>query len=216
MCGRGQYNVVVALADLATRGLLRANDAEGVARLARRQELLATLDLSAPTPPPAALRSVEALPAAAAADADAATDPSSTVPDAEPAAAGPFDVPTPTPSPTPAAASAALMESAAAELHAIATDDDDEEFEPVERLAEVSQLNRNVDPAAPINAVTPHRPEPIVATREPEHPAPLAAAAGGGVVASAVPAPNPAGVIERDPSVNKSLLLRLIAGVRGL
>ena len=26
----------------------------------------------------------------------------------------------------------------------------------------------------------------------------------------------PAGAIERDPSVNKSLLLRLIAGVRGL
>jgi hypothetical protein len=33
-----------------------------------------------------------------------------------------------------------------------------------------------------------------------------------------VPAPGPAeqGIIERDPAVNRSLLLRLIAGVRGL
>jgi hypothetical protein len=30
------------------------------------------------------------------------------------------------------------------------------------------------------------------------------------------PATNPGALIERDPSVNKSLLLRLIAGVRGL
>ena len=50
-----------------------------------------------------------------------------------------------------------------------------------------------------------------------EHPeAPIAApvvAAGGG---SAAAAAAPAAYIERDPSVNKSLLLRLIAGVRGL
>jgi Domain of unknown function (DUF4388) len=48
-----------------------------------------------------------------------------------------------------------------------------------------------------------------------DHPTPLAAAvSGGGMVAAT--AAMPAGAIERDPSVNKSLLLRLIAGVRGL
>ena len=40
----------------------------------------------------------------------------------------------------------------------------------------------------------------------------------GGVNGSAAMAADPeaAAVIERDPSVNRSLLLRLIAGVRGL
>ena len=42
-------------------------------------------------------------------------------------------------------------------------------------------------------------------------------AAVGGVNGSAAMAADPeAAVIERDPSVNRSLLLRLIAGVRGL
>jgi hypothetical protein len=36
------------------------------------------------------------------------------------------------------------------------------------------------------------------------------------MAAAAAPAMTPTGAIERDPSVNKSLLLRLIAGVRGL
>jgi hypothetical protein len=60
-------------------------------------------------------------------------------------------------------------------------------------------------------AVTPQRPEPFIASREPDHLEPMAVAAAGGG-ASAMPSP----LIERDPSVNKSLLLRLIAGVRGL
>ena len=88
--------------------------------------------------------------------------------------------------------------------------------------------------------VIPERPEPFTPPRQPEHaeaPAPsyarasapsqrpaatVAAAAASvgdvhGAVAmqpSAEAAPSP--YIERDPSVNKSLLLRLIAGVRGL
>jgi hypothetical protein len=63
--------------------------------------------------------------------------------------------------------------------------------------------------------VTPERPEPFLPAREPDHPEPLAAVmagAGGAGGSSAIPA----AAIERDPSVNKSLLLRLIAGVRGL
>jgi hypothetical protein len=86
-------------------------------------------------------------------------------------------------------------------------------------VAEVKQL---VTPSVPTqpgdreDGVTPKRPEPFLPKRQPDHPeepiaAPVAAVAGG---VSAAPAASP--YIERDPSVNKSLLLRLIAGVRGL
>jgi len=64
--------------------------------------------------------------------------------------------------------------------------------------------------------ITPKRPEPFLPKRQPDHPEepmPAVAAVAGGA-ASAAPAA--ATYIERDPSVNKSLLLRLIAGVRGL
>jgi hypothetical protein len=64
--------------------------------------------------------------------------------------------------------------------------------------------------------ITPKRPEPFLPKRQPEHPEepmPAVAAVAGG---SAAAAPAAATYIERDPSVNKSLLLRLIAGVRGL
>jgi len=94
-----------------------------------------------------------------------------------------------------------------------------------------------VDPAVPRAAVIPERPEPFTATRRPDHaeeaPAYVRAVSspqgltrstgsGGGVHGSAAmqlsaePATTPSAYIERDPSVNKSLLLRLIAGVRGL
>ena len=64
--------------------------------------------------------------------------------------------------------------------------------------------------------ITPKRPEPFLPKRQPEHPEepmPAVAAVAGGAAAAA---PAAATHIERDPSVNKSLLLRLIAGVRGL
>jgi hypothetical protein len=92
--------------------------------------------------------------------------------------------------------------------------------------------------------VIPERPEPFTPERQPEYaeepvpalgrisaaahhsaPASVAATASVGTVDGAhalkpetAPAPAPAhsGLIDRDPSVNKSLLLRLIAGVRGL
>ncbi len=76
--------------------------------------------------------------------------------------------------------------------------------------------------------VVPARPEPIV-SRQPEFPEELPAGISRGASASAGAGPRTEGSaalaeprpgvglpIERDPSVNKSLLLRLIAGVRGL
>ncbi len=80
--------------------------------------------------------------------------------------------------------------------------------------------------------VIPERPEPFTPARRPEHAEPSPAyarasarttTAGAGSAhgsvdgATALQAdPAIASLIERDPSVNKSLLLRLIAGVRGL
>ena len=101
-----------------------------------------------------------------------------------------------------------------------------DEFEDDEDEDEDDELVGNVDaPAEPAptkplastapqqrgGSITPQRPEPVLGQRQVEYPEPalrMAAVAGGG----AVPAP----AIERDPNVNKSLLLRLIAGVRGL
>jgi hypothetical protein len=75
--------------------------------------------------------------------------------------------------------------------------------------------------------VTPTRPEGFGPRRRPDFPedssylaqrSPLSAAVGGAAAAQAAPVLDPEADthIEHDPSVNKSLLLRLIAGVRGL
>jgi len=92
-------------------------------------------------------------------------------------------------------------------------DEDDEEDEPAEPVAAPTLT---AVPTQPRAEITPKRPEPFLPKRQPEHPEepmPAVAAVAGGA-ASAAPAA--ATYIERDPSVNKSLLLRLIAGVRGL
>jgi Domain of unknown function (DUF4388) len=70
--------------------------------------------------------------------------------------------------------------------------------------------------------VIPARPEPFIPNREPDHAEPVRSTVAmpvGGLshhttMGSAAIASEP--MIERDPSVNRSLLLRLIAGVRGL
>jgi hypothetical protein len=173
LLGRGEYAVAVALAQLVARGLLRAEDNEGVAAMARRQELIASLETQTP--------------AAAAVAAPVA---------AEPVVAAPV----------------ATVVEATAEVEPKGAEAPVVTEEPAAtQVAEVSPIKRATASARDLSAVTPQRPEPFLPSREPEHPEPLAAAmAGGGMVASAAPA------IERDPSVNKSLLLRLIAGVRGL
>jgi hypothetical protein len=119
------------------------------------------------------------------------------------AAAAPtlVEAPVSEPEPEPVMAPEADAEVVPSEIAAAADEDT-----TGDRFAEITSL-----PARDLSAVTPQRPEPFIPSREPDHPEPLAAAiAGGGMVAA------PAAAIERDPSVNKSLLLRLIAGVRGL
>src|SRR3954468_4644348 len=162
LCGRGDYNVVSALADLVNRGLLRTGDGEdGVQALLRRHSLLARLEPAAPSAP---------------------APPEPTAP--------------------------APVEEAQAEE---AADDS---------VAEVTSINAQRTPVVPTQPgdredVTPKRPEPFLPKRQPEHPEPIpaqVAASAGGAATAAAPSP----LIERDPSVNKSLLLRLIAGVRGL
>lgn len=82
--------------------------------------------------------------------------------------------------------------------------------------------------------VIPERPEPFLPSRRPEHAEPSTVRAAGRPADAAGPAghgsvdgatarlPEAAeelavpGLLDRDPSINKSLLLRLIAGVRGL
>ncbi|HWG95268.1 MAG TPA: DUF4388 domain-containing protein [Mycobacteriales bacterium] len=124
----------------------------------------------------------------------------------EPAAAAPVAVAEPAPAPAPTPEPAPAPQAAAPVVPA---------------------------PAAPRAPVIPERPEPFTPARRPDHPedvpALVRASAGDGATVTSLaghgsvngatamqPAPQPAGVVERDPSVNKSLLLRLIAGVRGL
>jgi len=153
LCGRGDYNVVSALADLVGRGLLRAGDGEdGVQALLRRHSLLARLE-SAPAPVATPQEPVAA-----------------PEPEAEPAVAAVTSIGAP------------RVPTQAGDLEEV---------------------------------ITPKRPEPFLPKRQPQHPEPIPtalAATAGGAAAAAAPSP----LIERDPSVNKSLLLRLIAGVRGL
>ena len=244
LAGRGDYAVVSQLAALIERGLLqvRTQDAgEGALALARRQDILARLenervaaaadDANAAPPPPATV--FAPLPPVAAeqspAEDESADDPggaaavvaddgfglgsaASTVASVLAAAAAGEPSPfTRTPTPGPSRG--------------------DVETTPAQRPA--ARLDDGV--AAHLVAdtrVTPARPEPFMPRRRPEfpedHPRPgitrIGGGGGGGGAAAAVASAGLAVAdpadhkshIERDPSVNKSLLLRLIAGVRGL
>jgi hypothetical protein len=185
MCGRGDYSVVVALAELVGRGLVRTEPSEGVAALLRRQALVASLE----TPPVVAEPLV--------------TEPVVDKPEAEAAVAA---LP-PITAPAPDASNV--------------DDDEDDEGDDSARDGTVTEIRSAPRSSSSRNltSVTPQRPEPFIPEREPDHPEPLAVAvanAGGRSFAAAATAAIPTGAIERDPSVNKSLLLRLIAGVRGL
>ena len=199
LSGRGEYAVVAALAALVERGLVSATEVAGADPLARRQALLGRLE-GAPAPtlaPDPALAEVTA----------------------------PQQAP-PTPSQRP--------------MHvAVVRDEPIGDQQPI-----VAAVPAGVPAAEEVLArpvAIPDRPEPFTPTRQPDHAeeapsyaralspvgaSPSAhlstatAASVGAVHGSAAmqPAavPETSSLIERDPSVNKSLLLRLIAGVRGL
>jgi hypothetical protein len=217
LTGSGQYAVVSTLAALVTRGLLevRAEDAgesdDHVTVVLRRQRLLAPLEgepfvpvqeapVDEPTAPVAAtaepVRDTEEV------DHDAAPEPMHSVPD----------------------------------LADETTSDEDGERE----LATASAGPAGSEGMVMLGGahvpqdVVPPRPEPFLPRRQadfdeqaatpaarPVHvqAGPSASMGGLGDVVGATatsPDPDSVSVIERDPNVNRSLMLRLIAGVRGL
>ena len=136
---------------------------------------------------------------------------------------------------------AALAERGVVNVHRKDETVDDGVTALLRRQAMLSALEGQPEPVAPaapaavevveettadVPAVVPTRPEPL-RQRTPDYPeekpvsVPGARGAGGGTrtagtAALAEAEPGVASLIERDPAVNKSLLLRLIAGVRGL
>jgi hypothetical protein len=177
LCGRGEYSVVVALAELVGRGLLEVDSGEGVSALTRRQELLGTLEATHMAVPEPELHAVPE-------------------PEADTSGSGDSVSIQPEPESNQAPVLTQVVED-------VAMDSDD-------GSASVQRFGRQAGPTRDLSAVTPQRPEPFIPQRAPDHPEPVAV--GGGLATAAATAQ----AIERDPSVNKSLLLRLIAGVRGL
>ncbi|HVQ18752.1 MAG TPA: DUF4388 domain-containing protein [Actinomycetes bacterium] len=206
--GAGQFAVVSTLAALVQRGLLLLTDEDApnhVTLVRRRQNLLAPLESVAPPPEPAV----------APAPAVALEAQLGARPDLPPAA--------PIAQPTPAApAEHAPAITAPADLPAAAP------VAPAAAAAAVTEDSGVLGGAHQPANVVPPRPEPFTAKRTVEHPEPAgggfspatsapavatSVAAGG---ASAAVQPVGDSAIERDPTVNRSLMLRLIAGVRGL
>jgi hypothetical protein len=198
LTGSGQYAVVSTLAALVQRGLLevRTDDSDGadhVAVVVRRQQLLAPLEGQPFTPV------VEKAPAA------------------EDVAAGGDEV-------------------ADAVGEAVEVAQPDEPVDEKDLVTASASASAEGQPAMLGGAhvpqdVVPPRPEPFLPRRQAEFdetagsPAvrPVHVQAGpsatvGEVIGATVTAPDPdsTSVIERDPNVNRSLMLRLIAGVRGL
>ena len=194
--GAGQFAVVSTLGALLQRGLLAIRDEESpdhIALVRRRQQLLAPLEGGAAVAPETAVSS------------------GAPAPDPAPAPVVGGTVGLATPSPSPAA----------------------EPLAPA-AAADPGVLTGAHDPAG----VVPPRPEPFLPRREVDHPEPSRApsfgapTAGGAPVLPPLTAPSTGATgtvgtataaqpvaesaIERDPTVNRSLMLRLIAGVRGL
>lgn len=205
LTGSGQYAVVSTLAALVQRGLLEVRS-EGeedpaaddhVAVVQRRQQLLAPLEAFTPVAAPPAEESAAA-PAMAAGGAARSTSV------APPASRTPANAPTRTAQPqraTAAGASPAPM-LGGAHVPADVVPPRPEPFLP-RRQADFDETV--AEPASPVSS----RPVPAQATTS---------GGMGDVVGATVTAPDPEAttMIERDPSINRSLMLRLIAGVRGL
>jgi hypothetical protein len=202
LTGSGQYAVVSTLAGLVTRGLLAVRDeadetVDHVGVVVRRQGLLGPLEGTPFTPVVGDDPAVAVEPTSAPADVAEAAEVAAPVAPAEqsPAKSG------------KAAKDDALISASAGDGPMM-----------------LGGAHVPVD-------VVPPRPEPFLPKRQAdfdEMPSPAtrpvrlqsgdSMSGGGGVVGATAMALDPevASVIERDPNVNRSLMLRLIAGVRGL
>jgi hypothetical protein len=219
--GSGQYSVVSTLARLVQRGLLVLKDEESldhVSLVRRRQQLLTPLEqgqaeAAAPEPASDGLAGQPGgVPGAVVPDATIPASAGGLLPPVAPdssmgALAG---VPS-----TPAAAAATAGHLPGAHAPNDVVPPRPEPFLP----------KRDVDHPEPVRA--PGFAPPAGATSPSTAPQSAPAVSGGltsggaggaggmaGVATAAAPAAD--GAIERDPTVNRSLMLRLIAGVRGL
>ncbi len=225
--GAGQYTVVSTLASLLQRGLLVLRDEESpdhVSLVLRRQQLLAPLEVPAAAPP------VESAPGAVTpagqtvGQTQGLVFPGATVPAT---AGGPLTpalppapvVPAATPVSVPAPAAAAAAPGLLPGAHDPATvvPPRPEPFLPP-RDVDHPEPGRAPGFAAPAAAGSAPLGSPVGVGHGMA--GGLSGSSAGGVsgVAGVATAAAPAGesAIERDPTVNRSLMLRLIAGVRGL
>lgn len=196
LSGAGQFGVVATAARLVGRGLVEVHDeafVDHVDAVRAQHTVIAALEQGAPNEQPA----VE-----------------------EPPASPPPAVETVAPGPLPESRSSTQL---VAPL--VAAPGTGPASPPAELAAAPPAASPAPEPAAAYlgahqpQAVVPPRPEPFLPSRAVAHPEPQPAGYAATVSAgsSAAPAqPAAAHLIERDPSVNRSLLLRLIAGVRGL
>jgi len=242
LTGSGQYAVVSTLASLVQRGLLevREEDQVGSAEdhvtvVLRRQQLLSPLEAFTPVVVPAApaddVRPEDPEPAPERPVTDEGDDPHGTAaPEPAPHDEVQADHHAPVPAPEPADDGPADEP----ELVSASVDAGQPTMESGESGVQPQMLGGAHVP----QDVVPPRPEPFLPKRQADfdeagapvsRPASPLVTAGGGngnggvgggvgdVVGATATAPDPAAsVIERDPNVNRSLMLRLIAGVRGL
>jgi len=232
LTGSGYVTVVQALAALASRGLLEpAGDDDHASAVRRRLAMLSVLESDAGS-------SRASAPAAPRAD-----DSAGTAPAASAAATSSVPAPRSTGSFVPASPAPAMGSAAPASTAPEADESRDEPgfvttiggphvpTDVVPPRPEPFQPPRQPDhpEALPAKASRALFDQPRPDTRPDSRPDPRPTSVGasvpasvgaavGGVNGSAAMAADPeaAAVIERDPSVNRSLLLRLIAGVRGL
>jgi hypothetical protein len=224
LTGSGQYAVVSTLAALVQRGLLEVRPTDGedgaaddhVAVVVRRQALLAPLEGQPFVP----VQEAAVAPTEAATEDDGEHEPAgepSASGDGAQDAGGPADAP--------------VHEVAARDDADTADEAGDRELATASAAAGPTMLGGAHVP----QDVVPPRPEPFLPKRQADFDETGAAvpsaspglrtvpvqsgpsATVGDVVGATATAPDPASsVIERDPNVNRSLMLRLIAGVRGL
>ncbi|MCU0265582.1 MAG: DUF4388 domain-containing protein [Actinomycetia bacterium] len=198
LTGAGQFAVASTLAALAARGLVQLEpDAEDhVSRVRRRFDLLGALETTAPAPAAPASPTAPAGPVAPS----AVRTPTSAVP-VDIIVSAPEDEPEDEPENEPAEESAELTAVVDA---------------PPVAVAPVAARPVTVPPAtSPATAYAGQTGGPAVLSTTPGS---ASAAAVGVTMGSAAVAADPqaSSLIDRDPSINRSLLLRLIAGVRGL